>query len=143
MAFGKILGIVTDVLPAESGNKQNGGVWTRQQFIVKKIEESDYEHFVALTLSGERIQKIAPRVGMVAWFIYDVESNKSNEGRWFTTATCIRCEAVDIPQAVAPAPVQQGGYAQPAPAYPAAPAYQPAPAQKFGGGFNPNDKPPF
>lgn len=133
MAFGKILGVITEVMPAESGNKQNGGVWTRQQFVVKKIEESEYEHFVALTLSGESIQKVAPQVGKVGWFLYDAESNKSNEGRWFTTAKCIRFDEVTMP-AGAPQPQQDN----------AAPAYhQPAPAYGGGypqqGGFNPNE----
>lgn len=146
MAFGKILGVITEVMPAESGNKQNGGVWTRQQFVVKKIEESEYEHYVALTLSGESIQKVAPQVGKVGWFLYDVESNKSNEGRWFTTAKCIRFDEVTMPagapqpqQANAapayhqPAPVQQGGYQQPAGYAPQGGGYQ------QGGGFNPNE----
>ena len=147
MAFGKILGVITEVMPAESGNKQNGGVWTRQQFVVKKIEESEYEHFVALTLSGEAIQKVAPQVGKVGWFLYDVESNKSNEGRWFTTAKCIRFDEVTMPAGAPqpqqqtnaapfypqqPAPVQQGGYQQPAPAYGGGYPQQ-------GGGYNPNE----
>lgn len=142
MALGKFLGVITEVLPVESGNKQNGGVWTRQQFIVKKIEDGAYEHFAALTLSGERIQKISPAVGKVGWFVYDVESNKGKEGRWFTSAVCMRYDAVDVSAAApAPAPVQQGGYQQPAP------VQQPA----YGGGYqqggyqqaNPNDNPPF
>lgn len=152
MALGKFLGVITEVLPVESGNKQNGGTWMRQQFIVKKIEDGAYEHFVALTISGERIQKIAPAVGKVGWFVYDVESNKGKEGRWFTSAVCVRHDAVDVSAAApAPAPVQQGGYQQSAPAYQPAPVQQPAYVgyqqggyqQPQGGMMNPNDNPPF
>lgn len=97
MAFGKVLGIITEVLPIEKGVKKNGGgEWMRQTFVVKKIEESDYEHFVALTCSGEQINRINPQVGQVGFFLYDVESNKSNEGRWFTNAVCKRFDAVNV-----------------------------------------------
>lgn len=96
MAFGKVLGIITEVLPIEKGVKKNGGEWMRQTFVVKKIEDSEYEHLAALTCSGDAIKRIAPKVGMTGWFVYDVESNKSNEGRWFTSAVCKRFDPIAV-----------------------------------------------
>lgn len=152
MAFGKVLGIITEVEQVETGQKKNGGTWSRQTFVLKKIEESSFEHFVALTIMGDAIQKIAPQVGQTGFFVYDVESNKSKEGRWFTTAVCKRFEAItattaqnaaetaQAPQA-AQYPVQQMNAPQSAPYAPQAGGF--APQYPQGGAYYGNDKLPF
>lgn len=141
MAQSSIMGVIIQVFNPESGTSpKTGNQWIRQQIIVKKISNSQYEQFVALDINGQNnIQKINPQVGMVGEFYFDAESrysqpDPSNEGRWFTSLSCYNFKAFQA-QAQAANQQDQQGYQQ---------GFQQQPAQnggwnpQNGGGWNPN-----
>lgn len=135
MAQCSVMGVITQVFNPETGTSpKTGNQWVRQQIIIKKISNSQYEQFVSLDINGSNnIQKINPHVGMVGEFYFDAESrfsqpDPSKEGRWFTSLSCYNFKAFQATPTY-PQDQQQG--------------YQNQPAQggwnpQNGGGWNPN-----
>lgn len=106
MAQCSVMGVITQVFPVQSGtSEKTGNQWSRQQIIVKKITNSQYEQFVSLDLNNQNIQKVNPQVGMVAEFYFDAESrylpskDQSQSGRWFTSLSCYNCNPYQMQQA--------------------------------------------
>lgn len=105
MAQCSVMGVITQVFPVQSGtSEKTGNQWSRQQIIVKKITNSQYEQFVSLDLNNQNIQKINPQVGMVAEFYFDAESryvaskDQLQQGRWFTSLSCYNCKPYQMQQ---------------------------------------------
>jgi len=110
MAQGNVVGIITQVMNVESGVSQQGKAWSRQTIIVKQIG-SKFDSFVALDLSGDKINEIHPQVGMIGDFQFDVTSREgskpdptSGNTRWFTSLSCYRVKPI---QMAAPSPEPQ------------------------------------
>lgn len=142
MAQCGITGVITQVFQIESGtSEKTGKPWSRQQIIIKKISNSQYEQFVALDINGQNnIQKINPQVGMVGEFYFDAESrfipskDQSQSGRWFTSLSCYNFKAFQA-QAQAAYPQDQQGYQQ---GFQQQPAHSGGWNPQNGGGWNPN-----
>ena len=141
MANSSVMGVITQVFNPKSGvSQKTGNPWVRQQIVVKKISNSQYEQFVALDINGQNnIQKINPQVGMVGEFYFDAESrfsqqDQTKEGRWFTSLSCYNFKAFQA-QAYSANQHDQHGCQQ---------GFQQQPAQnggwnpQNGGGWNPN-----
>lgn len=117
MAQCSVMGVITQVFPIESGvSQKTGNQWQRQQILVKKISNSQFEQFVSLDLSGQNIQKVNPQVGMVGEFFFDAESrfipskDPSQQGRWFTSLSCYNCKPFQAQQQPAQPQMAQGGF---------------------------------
>lgn len=141
MAQCSVMGVITQVFNPETGTSpKTGNQWIRQQIIIKKISNSQYEQFVALDINGQNnIQKINPQVGMVGEFCFDAESrfsqpDQTKEGRWFTSLSCYNFKAFQA-QTQAAYPQDQQGSQQ---GYPQQPAQGGGWNPQNGGGWNPN-----
>lgn len=141
MAQCSVMGVIIQVFNPETGTSpKTGNQWIRQQIIIKKISNSQYEQFVALDINGQNnIQKINPQVGMVGEFYFDAESrfsqsDQTKEGRWFTSLSCYNFKAFQA-QTQAAYPQDQQGCKQ---SYPQQPAQGGGWNPQNGGGWNPN-----
>ena len=115
----EIKGIVNNIMPIATGQKQNGEQWQKQEFIIETLD-SKFPKKIAFSLFGtERIQKANIQGGQVVTVKFEAESHEHN-GRWYTQ---LNAWSVTPVQATQPqqAPMQQQpmqqGYQQQAQMY--------------------------
>lgn len=114
----KITGLVSQVLPLESGESKAGNAWKKQTFILETSGE--YPRKVPIQLWGEAVDKHPVEVGQSITASINIEGREFN-GRWY-----VDVRAWNIVAAEGEEPVQQ---AKPAAKHtPPATAKAPAPA---------------
>lgn len=84
----KISGTVTQLLPEQSGESQNGP-WKKQDFILET--QGQYPKSVCITQWGEKIEEFGVREGEELTVHIDIQS-REYKGRWYTDVKAWRVE---------------------------------------------------
>lgn len=74
-------GVITMVLPIETGQKKDGGEWRKGGFIVET--KGRYPKQVQFDVWNDRLEAMVFAEGMVVRVSFDVQSREW-EGRWYT-----------------------------------------------------------
>ena len=102
----EIQGTVTFVGQEASGTSQNGKQWKRQEFVIETSET--YPKKISFSIWGDRINKTLLTPGKAVTVSVDLESRKSNNGSWFSSAQAYRIvEGIQQQQPMPQAPSNQ------------------------------------
>lgn len=96
----EFVGKIIEIKPRESGVSQSGKEWTRQEFVVEEVTETQYKQSACFRVFGDKVNLDAYQVGSVVNVNYDLRAREYN-GRWYTDITAY---AVSTAQGVQAAP---------------------------------------
>lgn len=116
----KITGLVSQVLPLESGESKSGNAWKKQTFILETSGE--YPKKIPIQLWGEAVDKHPVEVGQSITASINIEGREFN-GRWYVD---IRAWNIVSAEGEEPVPQPKLSTTQAPPAQAKAPAQAPA-----------------
>ena len=85
----QLKGIVSKVLPIESGEGKEGKEWKRQTFVLA-YKDGEYEKSVAVSVFGDKVDKV-PGTGQECTVSFNVESKEYN-GKYYTNVNAWKIE---------------------------------------------------